>query len=93
MRIVAGQFRELTQGDLAFARQIGCAGITVNKPDFDSPAWVDFLQRQFRAAAGPRPPMRRWSAMDLIQLRSATTGFPMASGARPRRRMGGAGRW
>lgn len=78
MRIVAGQFRELTQGDLAFARQIGCAGITVNKPDFDSPAWVDFLGRQFRAAAGPRPPMRRWSAMDLIQLRSAVEAHGLA---------------
>ena len=71
MRIAAGQFRELTQGDLAFARQIGCAGITVNKPDLDSPAWVAFLNKQFRAAAGPRPMTRRWSAMDLVQMRAA----------------------
>jgi mannonate dehydratase len=71
MRLAAGQFRELTQEDLAFARQIGCSGVTVNKPDLDSPAWVAFLNRQFRAAAGPRPPTRRWSALDLIQLRAA----------------------
>lgn len=71
MRVAAGQFRELTQADLAFARQIGCAGITVNKPDLDSPAWIAFLNRQFTASAGPRAPTRRWSALDLSQLRTA----------------------
>ncbi|WP_426954132.1 mannonate dehydratase [Muricoccus radiodurans] len=71
MRIVAGQFRELTQADLVFARQIGCAGIGINKPDLDSPAWVAFLNKQFTAAAGPRAPTRRWAALDLIQLRQA----------------------
>ena len=69
MRVVAGQFRELSQADLAFARQIGCVGVTVNKPDLDSPVWVEFLGRQFRAAAGPRPPMRRFPALELAQLR------------------------
>jgi mannonate dehydratase len=78
MRLVAGQFRELTQQDLAFARQIGCAGVMVNKPDLDSPAWVAFLNRQFRASAGPRPPTRRWSALDLIQLRSAVEAHGLA---------------
>lgn len=71
MRIAAGQFRELTQADLAFARQIGCQGVTVNKPDLDSPAWVAFLNKEFSAAAGPRPPTRRWSALELAQLRAA----------------------
>jgi mannonate dehydratase len=71
MRLAAGQFRELTQSDLAFARQIGCAGVTVNKPDLDSPAWTAFLGKQFTAAAGPRPPTLRWSALDLAQLRTA----------------------
>jgi mannonate dehydratase len=71
MRIVAGQFRELTQADLAFARQIGCAGITVNKPDLDSPAWVAFLNKEFSATSGPRPPIRRWAALELAQLRVA----------------------
>lgn len=71
MRVLAGQFRELTQADLAFARQIGCAGITVNKPDLDSPAWVAFLNKEFTAAAGPRGPTRRWSALDLAQMRAA----------------------
>lgn len=71
MRVLAGQFRELTQADLAFARQIGCAGIMVNKPDLDSPAWVAFLNKEFTAAAGPRPPTRRWSALDLAQMRAA----------------------
>ncbi len=71
MRVVAGQFRELSQADLAFARQIGCVGVTVNKPDLDSPVWVEFLGRQFRAAAGPRPPMRRFPALELAQLRAA----------------------
>ena len=70
MRIAAGQFRELTQADLRFARQIGCSGVTVNKPDLDSPAWVAFLNKQFTAAAGPRPPTRRWSALELAQMRS-----------------------
>jgi mannonate dehydratase len=71
IRVLAGQFRELTREDLAFARQIGCAGVTVNKPDLDSPAWVAFLNKQFSAAAGPRAPTRRWSALELAQMRSA----------------------
>ncbi len=71
IRILAGQFRELTRADLAFARQIGCAGVTVNKPDLDSPAWIAFLGKQFTAAAGPRPPTRRWPALELAQMRSA----------------------
>jgi mannonate dehydratase len=74
MRLAAGQFRALTHDDLRFARQIGCAGITVNKPDFDNPAWVDFLGKQYSSAAGPRPPTRRWSALDLAQLRAAVEG-------------------
>jgi mannonate dehydratase len=78
MRVVAGQFRELTQADLAFARQIGCAGVGVNKPDLDSPAWVAFLNRQFTAAAGPRAPTRRWSALDLAQLRAAVEAHGLA---------------
>jgi len=71
MRLAAGQFRELTQDDLRFARQIGCTGVTVNKPDLDSPAWVAFLNGQFRAASGPRAPTTRWSALELAQLRAA----------------------
>ncbi len=71
MRVLAGQFRELTQADLAFARQIGCAGVTVNKPDLDSPAWTAFLNKEFTAAAGPRAPTKRWSALDLAQMRAA----------------------
>ncbi len=71
MRIAAGQFRELTQADLAFARQIGCSGVTVNKPDLDSPAWTAFLNKQFTTASGPRAPTTRWSAIDLIQMRAA----------------------
>lgn len=71
MRLAAGQFRELTQEDLRFARQIGCSGVLVNKPDFDSAAWVVFLNKQFSAGAGPRAPTRRWSALELAQLRSA----------------------
>jgi mannonate dehydratase len=78
MRVVAGQFRELTQADLAFARQIGCAGIGVNKPDLDSPAWVAFLNKEFTAAAGPRPPTRRWAALDLAQLRAAVAAHGLA---------------
>jgi len=78
MRIAAGQFRELSQPDLRFARQIGCDGVTVNKPDFDSPAWVAFLGKQFTAAAGPRPPTRRWSALDLAHLRSAVEAHGLA---------------
>ena len=78
IRLAAGQFRELTQDDLRFARQIGCTGVTVNKPDFDSPAWVAFLGRQFGSTAGPRPPMRRWSALDLSNLRSAVEAHGLA---------------
>jgi len=78
MRVVAGQFRELTQADLAFARQIGCSGVLVNKPDLDSPAWIDFLGKRFTAAAGPRAPTRRWSALDLAQLRVAAEAHGLA---------------
>jgi mannonate dehydratase len=78
MRLAAGQFRELTHADLRFARAIGCSGVTVNKPDFDSPAWVGFLGRQFTSAAGPRPPTRHWSALDLANLRAAVEGHGLA---------------
>jgi mannonate dehydratase len=78
VQVVAGQFRELAHADLAFARQIGCAGVLVNKPDFDSPAWVAFLNRQFRASAGPRAPMRRWPALELAQLRAAVEAYDLA---------------
>jgi mannonate dehydratase len=78
MRVVAGQFRELSQADLAFARQIGCAGVGVNKPDLDSPAWVAFLGKEFRAAAGPRAPTTRWSALELAQLRAAVEAHGLA---------------
>jgi mannonate dehydratase len=71
MRVVAGQFRELSHSDLAFARQIGCAGVLLNKPDFDSAPWVAFLDRHFTARSGPRAPTRRWKALDLAQLRAA----------------------
>lgn len=69
-RVVAGQFRELTDEDLAFARQIGVEGIGINKPNLDSPAWTAVLGRQFPASAAPRPPMQRWEAMDLVTIRS-----------------------
>lgn len=78
LRIAAGQFRELRQSDLAFARQIGCAGVTVNKPDLDSPAWIAFLNKEFTAAAGPRAPTRRWSALDLTQMRTAVEAHGLA---------------
>jgi mannonate dehydratase len=78
MRVVAGQLRELSPSDLAFARQIGCAGVLINKPDFDSPAWVSFLDRHFTARAGQRAPTRRWRAQDLAQLRAAVEAYGLA---------------
>jgi mannonate dehydratase len=74
MRLAAGQFRELTHADLRFARQIGCTGVTVNKPDLDSPAWIAFLGKQFLSAAGPRAPTLHWNALDLANLRAAVEG-------------------
>ena len=78
MRLAAGQFRELTHADLRFARQIGCSGVTVNKPDLDSPAWVAFLGKQFSSAAGPRAPTLRWGALDLANLKAAVEGHGLA---------------
>jgi mannonate dehydratase len=78
MRLAAGQFRELTHADLRFAHAIGCSGVTVNKPDLDSPAWVAFLGKQFSSAAGPRPPTLRWNALDLANLRAAVEGHGLS---------------
>ena len=69
-RVAVGQFRELRDEDLAFARQIGVCGIGVNKPNLESPAWTAVLGRQFPANAAPRGPMQRWEAADLVTIRS-----------------------
>ncbi len=69
-RVAIGQFRELRDEDLAFARQLGVCGIGLNKPNLDSPAWTAVLGRQFPANAAPRGPMQRWEAADLVTIRS-----------------------
>ena len=70
IRVSVGQFRELHDEDLAFARQIGASGVGINKPNLDSPAWTALLGKQFPASAAPRAPMQRWEAMDLINIRT-----------------------
>ncbi len=70
IRVSVGQFRELHDKDLAFARQIGASGVGINKPNLDSPAWTALLGKQFPASAAPRAPMQRWEAMDLINIRT-----------------------
>jgi mannonate dehydratase len=69
-RVAVGQFRELHDEDLAFARQIGVSGIGINKPNFEAPAWVAVLGKQFPASAAARPPMQRWEALDLLTIRN-----------------------
>jgi mannonate dehydratase len=69
-RVAVGQLREISDEDLAFAHQIGVAGIGLNKPNLESAAWIAVLGKQFPASAAPRPPLQRWEALDLIAIRS-----------------------
>lgn len=70
MRFVAGNFRDVTEEDLLFAKQLGVDGITVNTPPLRG-------QGNFGSGAigqtywlrGDEPPPRKWDYFELLQLR------------------------
>lgn len=71
MRVVAGNFKEFTEEDLQFARQLGLDGVQINTPamkgigDFGSNGRIGstFWVR------GDEPPPVRWDYLELLQLR------------------------
>lgn len=74
-RIAFGGFKELTPEDLEFARQIGVAGIAINRPDFDSQAWRRLLGKHHPYGPGELGGAGRWQFMDLLNLRTYIEGF------------------
>lgn len=68
-RVAAGQFRQITPDDLAFAAQLGVSGITFNAPDFDLPAWRSLLGRHGPDPGADAAPPPYWQFMDLVRLR------------------------
>lgn len=73
-RVAVGQFRELADEDLIFARQLGVEGLTINKPNLESPAWIKVLNKQFPASTAPRPPMAKWDFLDLLHIKTYVEG-------------------
>lgn len=70
MRVAVGQFRELSLDDITFASQLGASGITLNHPDFQSPAWRKLLGRHGAYRAADAPVVDHWEYMDLLRLRT-----------------------
>jgi len=74
IRIVAGSIRDLDDEALAFARQLGCSGITLNTPPLTGQASYGSNQIggsywQDTNAGATQAPLRRWDFLELLQLR------------------------
>ncbi len=72
IRVAFGQFRELTEEDLLFARQLGASGVTLNTPLFkgSSVYGVDIFISSGNAPPGRSEPQDRWDLMEIVQLRT-----------------------
>jgi mannonate dehydratase len=68
MRVAVGQFRELRDEDLVFAKQIGVSGVSYNSIDFASPAMRRALGTPDYTGYVERP---YWAEDELTQLREA----------------------
>jgi mannonate dehydratase len=66
MRVAVGQFRELREEDLVFARQIGVSGVSYNALDFSAPAMRRALGRPDWSGYEEKP---YWAEDELSQLR------------------------
>jgi mannonate dehydratase len=79
IRIAFGQFRELKEEDLLFARQLGASGVTLNTPLFRgrSVYGVDiFIEgRKGETQASPWAHPGRWDFMEIVQVRSLVEAY------------------
>jgi len=77
IRIAFGQFRELTEGDLLFARQLGACGVTLNTPLFKGKSLydVDIFINARKGRPEPSPPAARWDFLEIVQLRSMVENY------------------
>jgi mannonate dehydratase len=74
-RVAVGQFRELTPADLEFASQIGASGITVNRPQLETPSWRALLGKHHAEHPDGFPPASRWEFADLLRLRTLVESY------------------
>ncbi|MBS7706153.1 mannonate dehydratase [Chelatococcus asaccharovorans] len=74
-RVAVGQFKELIPDDLAFCSQLGVSGITVNRPDFSTPSWRNFLGKHYPYGPADFTKSSKWDFMDLVNLRRRVEDF------------------
>ena len=74
-RVAVGQFKELTQDDLAFSSQIGASGITINRPDLETKSWQSFLGKHYPYGPADFNKTAKWDFMDLLNLRQRIEDF------------------
>jgi mannonate dehydratase len=72
IRVAFGQFRELTEEDLLFARQLGASGVTLNTPLFKGRSLygVDILINSGDATADRFESQPRWDFLEIVQVRT-----------------------
>ena len=72
IRVAFGQFRELTEEDLLFARQLGASGVTLNTPFFKGRSLygVDIFISSGDATADRFESQTRWDFLEIVQLRT-----------------------
>lgn len=75
--VVVGQFKFITVDDLSFARQLGVNAITINRPDFDDPAWAQVLGKGYPYGPADFDRSDRWAYMDLVCLRNLIEGHDL----------------
>lgn len=71
VRVAFGQFRELTEEDLIFAKQLGASGVTLNTPLFKGRSMygVDIFISSDGAPPDRFEQPSRWDFMEILQLR------------------------
>jgi mannonate dehydratase len=72
IRVAFGQFRELTEEGLLFARQLGASGVTLNTPLFKGRSLygVDILINSGDATADRFESEPRWDFLEIVQVRT-----------------------
>ncbi len=72
IRVAFGQFRELTEEDLLFARHLGASGVTLNTPLFKGRSLygVDILINSGDATADRFESQTRWDFLEIVQVRT-----------------------
>lgn len=74
-RVAVGQFREAGDEDLAFCRQMGVSGITLNRPALETQPWRQVLGKFFPNKPNDFQAPLRWEFMELVTLRNWVESF------------------